>query len=98
MSKAEVPSRRTFGCPIAIAQHLTTPPGRPSHHDDRQPMPEWAGSPNGPAATFDWLHRVLSAHGQPETRHPFTVPDQLTAAIICHHRHLKPNFASYDNA
>jgi pimeloyl-ACP methyl ester carboxylesterase len=52
----------------------------------------------GQAVTFDWLNRVLPAHGQPEHRRPFTVPDQVAAAIRRHHPHLKPNFASSDNA
>lgn len=43
----------------------------------------------GQAATFEWLERVLPAHGQPEHAAAFTVPAEVTAAVLRHHPRLK---------
>lgn len=51
---------------------------------------QMGGLTYGQAATFEWLQRVLPAHGQPERTNALNIPAEVTAAVLRHHPGLKP--------
>ena len=40
--------------------------------------------------TYEWLQRVLRAHGERERTNALNIPAEVTAAVLRHHPGLKP--------